>query len=257
LKTYNGIALDNMQHYIKQEYIMNRHTIRLGYYSAWGILLLMLIHQVAFFLPEIYDPHPVWHDSITSYDYRIVPRTYTEGFCELIYFLQVPFILILFACFHDYASSPLKILSRISFSIIIIFSVLNTISYLMRLTIVDLVYDEYMNEHMNYFTYAFLTEFCSRVEIFSWTILLGLAMLFLIPVFSKTRIIGKTLQLTLLITGINCLLCALLFILQLDKIFIFCFLLDKLLLVILMVLSIKLFRWFIMNKKEGITISDP
>jgi len=86
------------------------------------------------------------------------------------------------------------------------------------------------------------------VYVMGATVFMGLAQLFLIPVFSKSNKIEKNIRLTLFITGIFNLLCALMFVLDNEGISVTCMLFGILFLIIFLILCIKLFK---RSKSQG------
>jgi hypothetical protein len=230
---------------------MNRNTFRLGYFSTWGIIILTAILIICILLQFIIVPDRGWVDCKTSYYTIDTSHSFLSDFCGVVYLLQTPLILILFACLHDYASSSQKIFSGISLSLIIIFTALRTLSYLALFTIDHFNFHAGGDECQMYYTYKLFQNFADNVYAISVTVFPGLAELFIIPVFSRTNKIEKKLRLFMLITGITNLIGALMFVLDISVISNICGLLDLILFTIILAVLIKFFRQIMPREAQG------
>jgi hypothetical protein len=221
---------------------MNRNTLRLGYFSARGIIILTAILFAGIMLQLVVHPDHGWINAKTSYYTIDNSHNFLSDFCGVVYLLQTPLILILFACLHDYASSSLKIFSGISLSLIISFTALRTLSYLAQFTIDHFNFHAGGDECQMYYTYKLFQSFADNVYAISVTAFPGLAELFIIPVFSRTNKIGKKLRLFMLIAGTTNLIGALMFILDKSEISGICAVFHLILFTIILAVLIKFFR---------------
>jgi len=116
---------------------MNRNTLQLFYFSTRGIIILTIIYIVGLILPLITEQEHEWRPAITSYYIIDSSRNYLSDFSGLIFYLRTLLMIVLFACFHDYAPNSLKVFSVISLSFIALYVVLHTIGYIGQFTIRD------------------------------------------------------------------------------------------------------------------------
>ena len=230
---------------------MNKNTLRLGYLAAWGNIILTIILIVGFLLQFIIVPDRGWVDCKTSYYTIDTSRSFLSDFCEFIYIFQTPLILILFACFHDYASGSLKIFSRISLCLIISFTALRTLSYIVELAIRSINFHSCKADCCLYLTYTLFQKAVCSVDAMAMTVFLGIAELFIIPVFSKTNKIEKNIRLNMFIAGMTNLVAALMFILDKSGIFDICMLFSYIFFNVITILLIKFFRQHKLQENEG------
>jgi hypothetical protein len=230
--------------------IMNKYTIRLGYLSARANIILTILLIGGFLMQFIIVPDRVWVDCKTSYYTIDNSHSFLSDFCGVVYFLQTPLILVLFACLHDYASGSLKIFSRISLSFIISFAVLRTLSYLAQVTIDNFNFHTGGDDCQIYYTYKLFQNFTYTAYVVSLTVFPGLAQLFIIPVFSRTNKTEKKIRLTMFFAGITNLTGALMFILDKSGILDVCMLVNLILFIMIMILFTKFFRQFKSQKVD-------
>jgi hypothetical protein len=221
---------------------MNRNALHLFYFSAWGIIILTIIYLIGLILPLIIGQEHEWRPAVTSY-YRIeTSGGFISDFSGTVFFLVTLLMLLLFACFHDYASNSQKIFSIISLGFIVSSTVLHTLSFIGQFAIRSFNIQACSDECFSYYTFSFLSNFVMYIYVMGATVFMGLAQLFLIPVFSKSNKIEKNIRPTLFITGILNLLCALMFVLDKEGISVTCMLVSILFLIIFLILCIKLFK---------------
>jgi len=236
---------------INQSIPMNRNTLRIGHFSAWGIIILTIIYLIGLILPLIIGHEPEWRPAITSY-YRIETSDgFISDFNGAVFFLVIPLILLLFACFHDYSPRPMKIFTGISLSLIVSSTILCTLSFIGQFAIRDFNIHTSSDDYILYYTHSIFSNFIISVHVIAVTVFVGLAELFLIPVFSKTNNIEKNIRLTLFFAGIFNLLSALMFILDKEGISASCMLFSLLFLNIFIILCIKFFKRFKSQGYEG------
>jgi hypothetical protein len=227
---------------------MNRNTKRLGYFSASGIIILTTLYLILLFLPLLIKQEPEWRPAITSY-YRIeTSGCFLSDFIGLIFYLRTLLMIVLFAGFLDYAGNSMKVFMVIAFSFIILSAALHTLSYIGQFAVRNFNINACDNECLLYNTHSLLDNYITLVNVMALTVFVGLAELFLIPVFSKTNKIEKTIRLTLIIAGTFNLLSALMFILKQDGISAFFMFFSLIFFTVFLILYIKFFGQF---KSQG------
>ncbi len=223
---------------------MYRNTKRLLLFSAWGIIILNIIYLVGLILPLITIQEHEWRPVITSYYTIDTSDSILSEVSGFVFFLASPLLLILFACFHDCASRSVKIFSGISLSLIISSTALRTLSYIGQFGIRDFNIHSCIDDSPLYLTYSLFNDFITSVYFMAVTVFVGLAELFLVPVFSKSNKIEKNIRLTLIIAGIFNLLGALIFIVNKEEISALFVLISFLVFTIFIILIIKFFGQF-------------
>lgn len=230
---------------------MNRNTSRLGYFSAWGIIILTVLYLMLLLLPLLIDQEPEWRPAITSY-YRIET---SDGFLSdlsgFVFYLRTLLMIILFAVFLDYANNSMIVFTVIAFSLIVISAVLHTFSYIGQFAVRDFNINACDNECFLSYTYSLLDNYITLVNVIALTIFVGLSELFLIPVFSETNKIGKYIRLTLIITIILNLLSALMFFLEKEGISASLMLISFIVFIVFLFLCIKFFGQFKSQVYDG------
>lgn len=221
---------------------MNRYSIRPGYLAAWGNIILTILLIAGFLIQFIIVPERGWVDCKTSYYTIDNSHSFLSDFCGVVYFLQTPLMLVLFACFNDYAAGSLKIFSGISLSLIICFTGLRTLSYIAELTIRNINYTACEDDCYLYYAHSMFQKSICSVDAITMTVFLGLAELLIIPVFSKTNKIEKKLRLTLFIAGTINLSGALMYLSDKSEIFNICMLSSYIFFTVITILLIKFFR---------------
>ena len=230
---------------------MNRNTLRIGYFSSWGIIILTIIYLIGLLLPLIIDQENEWRPAITSY-YRIeTSGSFLYDFCGFVFFLLTPLILILFNCFHDYASRSVKIFSGITLSLIVSSTVLRTFGYISQFVLRGFNIHAQSEDSLLYHTYSLLDDFSTSVTFIAVTVFWGLAELFIIPLFSKKNNIEKNIRLTLFFAGIFNLLGALGFVLDKEGLSASFILVSLLFFTIFSILCIKFFKRSKSQEYEG------
>jgi hypothetical protein len=222
---------------------MNRNALHLFFFSASGIIILTIIYLTGFLLPLLIK-ESVWRPAVTSY-YRIEPSAgVLSDLNGSIFYFRTLLIVVLFACFHDFAPNLLKVFSTISLIFVALCAALHTLSFTGQFAIRNFNINACDNECLLYYIHSLLDNYITSVNVMALTVFFGLAELFLIPVFSKSNRIEKMIRLTLLIAGIFNLLSALLFILDKESISALCLLLSLIIFVIFLVYCIEFFKRF-------------
>ena len=230
---------------------MNRNTWRLGYFSARGIIILTILYIILLFLPLLIKHEQEWRHAITSYYIIDTSSGFLSDLCGLIFYLRTLLMIALFASFHDYASNTLKVFSVISLSFIVLFAVLHSLSYIGQFAIRDFNINACDNECLLYYTHSLLSNYMTSVYVMALTVFVGLAELFLIPVFSKTNKTGKKIRLALFITSIFNLLSAMMFLLEKEGISVSLMLSGLIFFIVFLFLCIKLFGQFKLQEYDG------
>jgi hypothetical protein len=229
---------------------MNRNTLRLGYFSAWGIIILTILLISGFFLQFVIVPEREWVPCKTSYYTIDTSISFLSDFCGVVYFLQTPLILVLFTCFHDYASGSLKIFSGISLSLIISFTALRILNYIVALTIRSINIHACDDDCLIYYIHSIFQSSISAIDVMTMTVFLAMAELFIIPVFSKADKIEKKIRVIMLMAGIVNLISALVFIFNIYGLSALSILISYLFFNSVLFLLLKFFRQFKSQKVD-------
>jgi hypothetical protein len=230
---------------------MNRNTLRIGYFSALGIIILTILYLILLFLPLLIKQEPEWRPAITFYYIIDTSSGFLFDLSGLIFYLRTLLVMALFACFQDYAPNSLKAFSIIALSFIALCAALHTLSYIGQLAIRDFNINACDNECLLYYTHSLPGNYITSVYVMALTVFVGLAELFLIPVFSKTNKIGKSIRLTLLIAGTFNLLSALMFFSGKEGLSASCMLFSLIIFITFILFTLRFFRQFKSKRYEG------
>jgi hypothetical protein len=230
---------------------MNGNTLRLFYFSARGIIILTILYLILLLLPLLIGQKHEWRPAITSYYGIETSGGFLYDLCGLVLFLLTPLILILFNCFHDYASSSVKIFSSIALCLIVSSTVLRTFSYISQFALRGFNIHAQSKDFLLYHNYSLLDDLSTSVTFMAVTVFWGLAEFFIIPLFSKKNNIEKNMRLTLFIAGIFNLLGALGFVLDKEGLSASFILVSLLFFTIFSILCLKLFKQSKSQEYEG------
>jgi len=221
--------------------LMNRNTLRIGYISALGIIILTTLYLFLLFLPLLIKQEQEWRPAITSYYQIETSGGFLSDLNGFVFYLRTLLIIVIFAAFIDYAKNSMKVFTVIAFSFTIISAVLHTFSYIGQFAIRNFNLNACDNECLLYYTHSLLDNYITSVNVIALTIFVGIAELFLIPVFSKTNKIENNIRLTLIITSIFNLLSALMFLLEKEGISVSLMLIGLIFFIVFLFLCIKFF----------------
>lgn len=227
---------------------MNRNTLRLVYFSGWGIIILTTLYLILLFLPLLIKQETEWRPAITSYFRTETSVGFLYDFDGFVFYLRTLIMIVLFAGFLCYSKDSIKVFTVIAFGFIILSAVLHTFSYIGQFEVRHFNINACDSECGLYYTPSLFDNYITSVNVMALTVFIGLADLFLIPVFSKTNKIENSIRLTLIITSILNLLSALMYILKKEVISASLILIGLIFFIVFLFLCLIFFRRF---KSQG------
>jgi hypothetical protein len=145
---------------------MTRGVSQLGFWSALIVLLGGIVYLVSI----------VWN-SVGGFPYP--PVSMTKTLAGITVLLMAPALMILIACIHAYAPRNKKVLSQIGSMFLVAFAVLALINRFLQFTVLG-----QQNDGLALFDLYTLHSVALALEMLSWGFFLGLATLFVAPVFA-------------------------------------------------------------------------
>lgn len=146
---------------------MTRGVSQLGFWSALMVLLGGIVYLISI----------VWN-SVEGFPYPPVQTTKTLAGVTVL--LMAPALIVLVACIQAYAPRNKKVLSRIGSTFLVAFAVLALINRFLQLTVLAQQADG-----LALFDLYNLHSVALALEMLSWGFFLGLATLFVAPVFAR------------------------------------------------------------------------
>ena len=116
----------------------NLLALRLGYWSAFLMVITFVVFTVAFIAIPLTGPLFIWHDLAGYLAYVRSGHTFFQDLARWMMLLFGPLVVILFASLYELVDGERKLLARIGLSFAVIFAALTGINYFVQLTAVRL-----------------------------------------------------------------------------------------------------------------------
>jgi hypothetical protein len=180
-------------------------AIRLGLWSASGATLAMIVFTVCFSIVLTTQPIFLWTNMAAYQDYLTAHRSIWPDLARLSMLLFGPLLVITLNSIHEYARPADKILTRIGLCFGLGFAVLTGIHYFVQLSTVRIAAAQDHLAGMDQVIQANPYSAVAALNMLGWTIVLGLASLFVAPVFRGGRL-ERVIRGALIVNGVCCLL---------------------------------------------------
>lgn len=177
---------------------------RLGFWSAVAIAVSFVLYTVAFVGILLTSPLFMWTN---LEDYVFYTQHYGQSLQHLARLLMLifgPLFVVLLNSIHDAAPADRRVLSRTALSFGIAFAVLSSINYFVQLTTVRLSLSSGQTAGLEHIVQANPYSTITAINMLGWTLFLGLASLFVAPVFGGDRLAG-IIRGAFLLNGVFCL----------------------------------------------------
>lgn len=184
---------------------MNRLSIALGFWSAFLSAIAFVVFTLCFVAIAVTSPLFIWTDLSAYVAYVKEHSQILPHVARLTMLLFSPLFIVLLNSIEVYAATDKKILVRIGLSFGLGFAILIGINYFVQLSVVRQNIDTNHLEGLVQIVQANPTSVVSGINMLGWSLFLGLASLFVGPVFSGSRL-EKTIGVMFLLNGIFCLL---------------------------------------------------
>lgn len=157
-------------------------------------------------------------------DYIDFVNSYNQFFQYLAKSFMIIFSLsfmILAFVFNEIVEVERKLLSKLALAFAIMFATLSCLHYWVQVTSVRWALEEEVYAGLQHFLQSYPRSFSSSVNMFAWTVLLGLSNLLFYIAFKPERNF-KSVKIALLIIAFSCLIATIGFLLQIDFITFLC-----------------------------------
>ena len=184
---------------------MSHLAIRLGFWSALLSAATFVVFTVCFVAILITSPLYTWTN---VQDYVSYVNHYGQFFQELarlMMLLFAPLFVVLLQSIHEYAAAERKLLSRIAIGFGVAFAALISINYFVQISAVRLAVNAGEIAGLEYFLQANPYSMLSAINMLGWTLFLGLASLFVAPIFGGGRL-EHVIRIAFMFNGVFCLL---------------------------------------------------
>ena len=180
---------------------MNTLSLKLGYWAAVLSIVTGIGYGVGLIVVFAIFPSPPW-TTLAEYAASISSANLTAGsLSQFMGFLSIPLNVILFCSIHDLAQGDRRTLTRIALSFVLCYASLGGITYFLQFTTVRVNIAQGHLQGLEHFVEANPTSAVNAIGVLGWNVFLGLAFLFVAPVFSGSRL-EKALQTLFWIEGI-------------------------------------------------------
>jgi hypothetical protein len=179
-------------------------ALRLGFWSAVTTVLTFVIYTICFIAILLSSPLFTWTGVA---DYVAYVEAYGGSFRPLAQASMILFSLSFVVLLHtiqEVAPAERKLLARISVSFGSLFAVTVGIHYFAQVSAVRLNVLAGRTEGLEYFVQANPHSMLSAINMLGWSIFLGLASLFVAPIFSVERP-QRLIRFAFLLNGLFCL----------------------------------------------------
>jgi len=179
-------------------------ALKLGFWSAVTAFLTFVIYTICFVAILLSSPLFTW---TTLADYVAYVEAYGGVLRPLAQFSMLLFglsFVVLLNSIHEYTRTERKILTRVSVGFGLLFAVTVGIHYFTQFSAVRLNVLEGRTEGLEHFVQANPYSILSAINMLGWTVFLGLASLFVAPVFSAAGL-ERLIRFALLLNGVFCL----------------------------------------------------
>jgi hypothetical protein len=183
----------------------NRLALTLGFWSACLIVVAFAVFTASFIAIPLTGPLFTWTGLDGYLAYVRSGHTFFQDLARWMMLLFGPLLLILFACIYELAAGERRLLARIALAFGAIFAALTGLNYFIQLTAVRLAIRHDVTQGLEQIVQANPISAIAATNVLGWSLFLGLASLFMAPVFTGSRLQGF-IRLCFLLNGIMCLL---------------------------------------------------
>jgi energy-converting hydrogenase Eha subunit C len=169
------------------------------------IAIAFIVYTISFSFILLFFRIPTWTslpDFVASTSGIWFPL-YTS--CQFLAFLTPPLFVLLVSSVHDNTSDEKKPLTRASLCFSLIFATLSSIHYFVQFTAVRLGILHGHIEGLEQFIQLNPDSVIVAINMLGWTVFFGISSLFMVPIFSSSKL-GKVIKFSFLVNGIICIL---------------------------------------------------
>ncbi|HZD10906.1 MAG TPA: hypothetical protein VE553_06150 [Candidatus Binatia bacterium] len=184
---------------------MNALSRKLGFWSALLCTLTFVLFTICFVAILATSPLFVWTNLAAYVAYVQENNQFFKHLAQLAMLLFGPLFVLLLSSIHDYAHAERKVLARTAISFGAIFAALSGIHYFVQLSIVRHNVAGGELQGLEQFVQANPAAAVLAINMLGFTLFLGLASLFVAPVFGGNRL-ENAIRYSFLANGVFCLL---------------------------------------------------
>lgn len=194
---------------------MNRLTLQIGFWSALVCALAFVAFAVCFVAVFATSPLFFWSGLADYLAYVQENGQFWSNLARLCMLIFAPAFVILLNAIHEYAGDDKKVLGRIGLSFGVLFTATAGLHYFVQLTAVRLSIQQGETTGLEQIVQGNPLSAVSAINMLGITLFLGLASLFVYPLFSSGRT-ERVIRYAFLANGIFCLLGFVSYILQIN-----------------------------------------
>lgn len=183
----------------------SRVALRLGFWSALGGALTLLVFTVCFTIVLTRNPIFTWTNMADYNAYVAAHPSVLRDLARLQVLLLGPCFVVMLNSIHEYAPAMYKPLTRISLMFGLAFALLTGVHYWVQLTTVRLAHAPGSTVGLEQIVQANPYGAIAAINMLGWTLFLGLASLAVAPVFRGGRL-ERVARWSFIVNGICCLL---------------------------------------------------
>lgn len=187
------------------EATITRLSARLGFWAAALSVAAFVVYTICFLAILVTAPLFTWTNMA---DYVVYAEANSQFFKHLAQFAMLmfgPLFVLLLNSIHDYAPADKKTLTRISLCFGVIFAALIGMHYFVQISAVRLSLIQGNADGLEQFVQGNPYSALAAINVLGMTLFLGLASLFIAPVFAGRRL-EWVIRYAFLLNGIFCLL---------------------------------------------------
>ncbi len=180
-------------------------SIKLGFWSTLLGATALIIFTICFVILLLTAPLFMWTNLDAYLSYVNSNNQFLQHLARLMSLLLGPLFVLALNSIHDYAEENKKALTRASLAFGLAFAVLTGINYFVQLSSVRLNILKGTTDGLIQVVQGNPYSAVSAINMLGWTLFLGLASLFVAPVFGGGRL-ENVIKVTFLLNGVFCLL---------------------------------------------------
>ena len=192
---------------------VNDLTLKLGFWSALLAAVTFVIYTLSFVGILLVSPLFTWTNMADYVTYVQTNPQIFKDIAQAAMLLFGPLLVIILNSIHELAPADKRMLTRLALSFGIMFALLTSMFYFVQLSTVRQSLLHGQPEGLEWFVQANPASVLLAINMLGWTLFLGLASLFISPVFTGGRL-EAVIRYAFLVNGIVCLLGGISFVLN-------------------------------------------
>lgn len=184
---------------------IHRLAIRIGFWSAFSIAAAFVIFTVCLVAIPLTSPLFIWTNLVAYLAYVRNSQQVFQNLARVAMLVVGPLLVVLLSSIYELADDEKRLLARISLCFGVLFAALTDINYFVQLSAVRLSIVRGATQGLEQIVQANPISAIAAINMLGWSLFLGLASLFVAPVFYGSKL-ERVIRLSFLLNGICCLL---------------------------------------------------